>query len=443
MKRFAPPIFLLRELVGLFSVSTICAAGLTWDSRLGNSIFAISFVSFTTILYFQASKKLVSLTNKSSETSSAVWLTIVVPLGLIFAALIFNQSESFFWVPDSKATHVPQALKFANAFRGNAPLQLSDLEKPGVLTHAWVGLWFAIFTAGPITSSIALLTIKVGTAITLGRFGKVWFDSPKMYYVFIPYLAVSTVLLHTAVFYKEAAIHLAVALFLLGASKMEKNPGLIPASIALSGLGIASLERFYVGALLFPLLIVLVAYASWKRAWPAAFLMGTACYLAYNLNPYMQFSPEKMLLTLEEFRSSHAAIEGIRQSINYDIPYWLAIVKFYFTPIFHPDKLEMFKGLSAIFTWGSFVHNLAMCAFALGFVRSLIFAPAKPIAKHILAIIPFVLLLLAGAYISPWAGRVRDSFYPMVSAYAFFYLTTFAKRDCDLVLNWFRQRVRS
>ncbi len=129
---------------------------------------------------------------------------------------------------------------------------------------------------------------------------------------------------------------------------------------------------------------------------------------------------------IKNLRIHHASFRDISHRFNYDIPYVVAILKTLMTPIWSPDKLAMFKGASALITWGSFVHQMTMFSYLAAIVH---IARVKKLRLGLHMQIPFIIFVLVAAYVSPWAGRIRDSFYPFLVLYASYYLNEHLMND--------------
>jgi hypothetical protein len=64
---------------------------------------------------------------------------------------------------------------------------------------------------------------------------------------------------------------------------------------------------------------------------------------------------------------------------------------------------------------GSFINQVIITLSILGFYKTI--KNKKQIALHFFVILPFIIFLLFAAYIGPWSGRLRDSFYPIIAVY--------------------------
>lgn len=370
-------------------------------------------------------------------------IAIAAPLGMLLSSAIFDTTEKLFWVSDSIYTHHPSSEYVASLLDGTNALSQENIMRvfrPGVFTHLWVGAWYALFGSSAVVSVIALLIVK---GITVELLSSVYrrtcsllgFDgrAPGIEVVVL-YLSVPTVLFHTIVLYKEAIVHLFFTVTLLGCLSMIRRPKLSAVPVIICGVLGLFIERFYVAASCLPLLAYLTVLSFKNRKIGIATLTvaGTAA-LTYFLG-IENFTPSEFLSKIEHQRQYHSSLPGVSQKINYEIPYIVAFIKMLLTPIWAPNKLSMFHGFSALVTWGSFVHQVVISAYLLCvahlFGRQLKF-------KFLILHVPFLIFLLFGAYISPWAGRVRDSYFPLIAVFATIYLIHYARRDLEMLRSRF------
>ena len=105
---------------------------------------------------------------------------------------------------------------------------------------------------------------------------------------------------------------------------------------------------------------------------------------------------------------------GVDKAWNQDIAYPLAALKILFTPFFHPNKFEVFKDFSAILTWAAIPSQAVTVLVLFGVAAEFVLARLKTA----ILTIPFSLFLLLFAYLAPYSGRQRDSFYPVIALFA-------------------------
>lgn len=361
------------------------------------------------------------------ETLAAIG--VAAPLGILSATAVLGTAETYFWVYDSNTAHVPMAKDLMAIVSGKVPTEhwsVSKFVRTGGITHLFVGTWFALFGASAVVSSLAMTALKFGTIWILSAIGLDLTDdvfnhrsSEKVgtngNLAFVPYAVVPTVTFHTLAFYKEAMVHLLVAVALYAIFKARKSLNLrwaILFGMALCGLAV---ERFYVAALLSPLFLLPLIQTERPKRVRYLIALGCLLIMAVVLAPFQDVSWSKALETIQELRLRHSRYPGVSVAYNYEISYPIAVLKTLFTPIWAPNKLEMFRGASALFTWGSFIHQAVMLLYIAGVYR----AVKTRGWQHLYMQLPFLLFVLAAAYIAPWSARTRDSFYPLISIYAF------------------------
>lgn len=424
----------------IFSLGLLYGHSLSIGGAVADSISTIFFVAVSTSLYVFLYAKFRDQTLASSKSWPFFLSGIALPLGLALGTNMAGTIADFFWIPDSIETHVPSAKIIAGALSGSLPQNI-DLEnllkKPGVLTHLWVGIWFALFGASAFVSTLSLIVVKLGTLVVLGVCGKLLFDvlgssaPPRLngralgIGAWLPYAAAPTVLFYTMAMYKEAVVHLLMAGAIAGLLLNVRKPSYFAITVLAVSLAGLAIERFYLTALCSPFLAYVLFICVQRRQFIKGALILFASIFCILLLPLENYSVELGIAYMRDLRAYHAAFPGISFRYNYEINYGVAVLKTLFTPIWAPNKLEMFSGASALITWGSFVHQAIVITYLLGVLK----AVRSHGLLHVLIQVPFILFLLFAAYLSPWAGRIRDSFYPMISMYSFWYIATQLEGD--------------
>ncbi len=362
-------------------------------------------------------------------------VAVAAPIGILLGSVGFGTTERLFWVSDSVHTHHPSAQYMVSLLNGTAPINAESMTRalrPGALTHLWVGVWYLVFGPSVIVSVLALLVIKAVTVeLLVHAYQKMcdWLGlkgAGSGIAVVLLYLGVPTVLFHTAVLYKEALVHLCFTAALLGALSLMLRPSFKMAGLLAFGVAGLLIERFYVAASLLPLLGYLaVSSLKHKKAVVAVFAVSAIAALIYFLG-VENFSPEEVLRKIVRQREYHSSFSGVSQRYNYEVPYFVAFGKILMTPIWALNKLAMFHGLGALVTWGSFVHQVVMLAYLLCLLH-LVRLPSN--WKYLIVHVPFLIFVLFGAYISPWAGRVRDSYFPLIAIFATIYIACYLRED--------------
>lgn len=410
-----PSATLIRVPALLFFCAVLHGYFLSLNIQILEIVSTVAFIAFTVSVFF-----IVAMGPIPSSRNLFIALTTAAsPLGLLLGASFGSGAESFFWVADSVNTHVPEAIRVSNWLGdGGKFVYESSLGSQGILTHSWIGTFFFLFGASPATSVVGLVILKVFTTLIISRIPQWLFQREEMDGTFAVYLASPVVLFHTTAFYKEAMIHLLVAASLYTGLRVLRKADPLAACLLLLAIGGLFLERFYLGLLILVPTFFLVMNLFWRKAIVPALLLSIFFVSLYKGHPYFEFTVETAVATLKQFRDAHSKFADINYTLNYEIPYPLAVLKTLITPIWSPNKIDMFRGLSAVITWGSFIGQIIMLAYFMGLFRAL----RQKVILHALLQVPFFILVLAAAYISPWAARVRDSYFPLVAIYAGFYL---------------------
>ena len=339
-------------------------------------------------------------------------------VGLLIGFAVANAPESFLWVADSYATHLPGAQNIAAALQGKEALRDSKGGWDSILfTHLYVGVFFAIFGVKPWVSSLALLFAKTGTFAVILALGKRMFNTPTALIALLTYILMPTITFYTTTFYKEALVQLFVALsfwglFLLIAEK--RYFGLLVLSV---GLGLIMIERFY----LFPSYAFVLLISIWLSSREAKRGLRSVFILSATVAGIAIFSfiwreiliPSSLLPALRAFRESFNGYSDVSREYNGDLIYPLAVIKILLTPFFTLRKFSLYGDFSYLLLWGTFLNH----AVIVGAMWSLFSDFRANIAKHWFLWIPFTFFILLFAYLAPFSGRQRDSFYPLLAIY--------------------------
>lgn len=397
------------------------------DSIAVEIVASIAFVSTFTIVLLKAVKQAgsVEITNREVILSISA-----IAFGLLVPALVGGKAETFFWAVDSLTTHIPRASAIATWLTGNGAFPFENaINSQGGLTQLSVGFLFSVFGQTPVASVVGLAIFRTLTCLTLVNLCREVFGSKKYDIVFLFYALYPNALFHTTTYFKEALIHLLIAITLLLLARISnslrnrRDGKLRILDLLLLGFVFPMLyvERFYLILLFLPLIGSMIVF-SISRGRLALALAATALGSSVIfLHPYFQSPFSELTNRLQEMRDAHKALPGINTKLNYEIPLWFAFLKSLFTPIWSPSKIEIFRGFSSLITWGSFLGHFIILGYVLGAYR----AVRRLGWSHLWVQSPFILFLFALAYISPWAGRIRDSFAPLLAAYATYYFVEF------------------
>lgn len=398
-------------LLGGFLYCLGVTLGTTWEQNA----FTVAFILFLTVLFFLNFR----LIYKDSQfsASSIIAQLILLNLSIGIAAIILKSPNTFFWVDDSLKTHLNESLKFTHFFQGNPPDASMGIYS-GLSTHSFTGLLFTIFGVNVLATVIAQLFFKVLAAAFIYKAAHFLWDKKTALLAMLLYGLCPTIFFYNLVFYKESAVqafYAALIYFTLKIFVDKKYLYLVPFLVFFAAL---LRERFYI-SYVFLVTVALVAFQFPLKKHPKQnilmLLSGlTAVFFVYrHQSIQIQTLPE----TLVHYRSLHTNFGDVMNQYNYDIPYPVAFIKILFSPYFSPNKFKIFKDFSTLLTWGSFVNQAIILASVLGFIKL-----ARTKFLHFSLWVPFILFLLFTAYISPWSGRLRDSFYPLISCYAAYFI---------------------
>lgn len=405
-------------------------------------ISSIIFVSTLIFVLFRASSDAFDGTSAKIDAVEVASTVFGIALGLLVPVLIAGKAAEFFWAVDSMTTHIPKATAIAAWLTGESPFPFHDaINSQGGLTQFFIGLLFWIFGETPAASVLGLAVFRTLTGIVLIRICRETFQSKKYDIVFLFYALYPNALFHTTAYFKEALIHLLIALTLLLLARIargidRKTLSFIDVPLLSVVFAMLYIERFYLVLLFLPILIVVISYGALKRSLLFSTAIAVLLASVVALHPYFKFSISEFQLRIQEMREIHKAFPGINIQVNYDIPIWLAFIKSLLTPIWSPAKIEVFRGFSALITWGSFLGHIIILGYVLGVYRAI----RKLGWSHFWIQIPFVLFLVAIAYVSPWAGRIRDSFVPLIVVYSTYYFVSFFWQDWKRIRNLIKSR---
>lgn len=339
--------------------------------------------------------------------------------GLLISFFWVLGRKDVLWVSDSHSLHVPGVEAALEFLKGNGRLAFSSIfENQFQLTHIWAGLLGLVVGVDPITTACANLLLKVVTWMIWWRlvakhFGDLIAAISLIFLIFIP-----TQVFYGLVFYKEPMVQLLVVVSLWAAVEVLSTGSL---KFFLMGLGAVLLlvvERIYLAPLLGLSLVLGLAPnmkmlgLNFKTVILGSLVLGATAL--FSVVFFRDFSLMKIFENLAWLRHNYMNAPGVDKAWNEDIHYSLAFVKILFTPFFHPNKLGVFTDFSAFITWGA-VPSQVVTALALYGVWTEF---QQDRLRTLLLVVPLVLFLLLFAYLAPYSGRQRDSFYPVLSLFA-------------------------
>ncbi|MBP2654157.1 MAG: hypothetical protein H6Q73_1726 [Firmicutes bacterium] len=355
------------------------------------------------------------------------FLIIALHIGLLIGYKIANPATAPLWVVDSYTMHIPGAENIANFLAGKDELRsMTSMWDKIYITQIVVGLFFYLFGVSPIVSSGVLLCAKLCTNFFVFSIAKQMFDKKVAAYAVLIYALMPTVLFYTLVYYKEAFVQLLTVIIAWSFYKLNEKKRPLYFCILVISLLILANERFY----LFPmymitiLLVILTSYST--KVTVKGVVMVIIAMLAFVF--YQKYSPAIAMhgggisSLLGHFKTAYTNFDDI-DPINRQLPYVLCIGKIMFSPYVTLNKFNIFTEYSNLLTWGAIPNQITILLFLLGSLSQL----RNHFKQSWYMLMPILLFILLFAYVAPFSGRQRDSFYPIISIYAGYGLTVLAK----------------
>lgn len=359
-----------------------------------------------------------------SQDSSIIFGKIIfLHLGFILAATTLNPPQGFFWAPDSINTHVPESIKYLEAIKGNKVENLGIL--PGRVTHLVTGfimLFLGVSMTATLTSQLFFKLIALVCVYQIGKtlWNKWVSKSALLILGFTP-----TVLFYNITMYKESAVQAMVALTLFAYLKIFIEKKFFYITLAIVALFLLKQERHYVYYLFLPLPIFFIYNCFFKENLKN-YLFLTAFFAAFIFAINKIFGSiyygffETALINIKDARIANSNYSDVNNSLNYNIPYALAFIKIIFTPFVSMNKFNIFSNTSLLLIWGSFFNQLVIGFSILGLAKATLNNRI-----HLAIYAPLLVFFALAAYVAPWSGRLRDSFYPIIALYAAFFICDF------------------
>lgn len=357
--------------------------------------------------------------NEAPFTGGWVVWSGVAFYGLLILGFWAIGRKDVLWVADSHSLHVPGVEKAIAFLEGDGRLEFSSIfENQFQISHIWAAFLGVIAGVDPVATACTNLFLKVLTWVIWWRliekhFGALVAAISLMFLIFIP-----TQIFYGLVFYKEPMVQLLVVIALWSSIGVLSTGSKYVFLMGLGAVMLLAIERIYLAPMLgVALMLSLIPNA--KRlvlSFTSLMLAGTVVIatVLFGFIFFRDFSLIKIFDNLAWVRHNYMNAPGVDKSWNQDIPYALALVKILFTPFFHPNKLDVFKEFSAFITWGAIPSQIVTAIAVLG----VWFEVQKERLRTLVLVVPFLLFLLLFAYLAPYSGRQRDSFYPVISLFA-------------------------
>jgi len=396
------------------------------------SILTVAFllILFACFIYSYRLVSNLSDTHGRNPVFLALISLFLLHAGVLAGFLFSGNIESVLWVKDSYDMHVPGALNISRFISGDEPLRpLSGPFDKIYFTHVLVGVSFWLLGDNPISSGIVLLfarglTVVVIYALARSMFGNKAGAIGALIYAFMP-----TLLFYTTSFYKEAIVQLLVALMIYSFNKILKSTarGWEYLLLFLSLILIAN-ERFYLFPMFLAALVIISVLAFRKiPVFPRigiivlAIAGGLFFFSEYYLWLYSRFLDVPSFFSA--LRVAYTQYPDVAPH-NAVFPYWMGFVKILLTPVFTLNKFAIFSNYAYLLIWGSFFNQIVM----LFGLAGIFFNLRLQFKDTAILVFPFFLFVCLFAYVAPYNGRLRDSFYPVIAVYAGYAMRRLAEK---------------
>ncbi len=405
--------FRLLYLICSIAGSLYCA-GLTFGTVVLQNIYTGFFVLFLISLFVFNLKKL----EHEMKPHFIFYQLIILNLSIAITAHLLKTPDSFFWVTDSIVLHLPESIKFAKFFQGDFHSLQVATHHSGRVTHAVTGFFLAIFGINTFATIFALLMFKIFILILIYKSCTLLWSHKIAGIAILLYGLCPTIFFYNLILYKESAVQALTAAILFFSIQVFVNKKyfyLFPLIIIFI---LLTRERNYIAYICIPMFILLTSNLFLKFNFKNYLILAIALSLFVIIGyKYSPLDISSMFNELQRIRSTYQVFSDVINRYNYEIPYLVAFFKILFSPYFTFNKFIIFTNFGTLLIWGSLLNQLIILASILGFLK---LASKKII--HLYLWIPFIIFLLFAAYISPWSGRLRDSFYPLIACYAAHYL---------------------
>lgn len=419
---FTPDLFRSHEVsIGIcFVVGMLYCVGLTLGNFIFQNILSVIFIAFLGVLFF---KNLQQINQFQEKHPVFVYMQLIaLNLSIALTAAAIHSPNSFFWVEDAVSTHLPASEAYANFFSGHSNWQsLAPFrDVAGITTHVLTGFFIAILGKNILATILTQLLFKALIVFFIYKISTILWNKKTAFIATQLYGFCPTIFFYNLVLYKEGAVQFFLAIIVFLVLKIflhNKYYNLIPLVFFLY---LLEKERFYITYLLLLMLPFFIYTLPFKKTGKNISILLLLA-IALTLGAYLEFpdffSITKLVYKVNRLRNTWAGYSDVLNQYNYDIPYPLAFIKILFSPYFTFNKFKIFSDFSLLLIWGSPINQIIILSALLGFFQNI-----KKSMLHFNLWLPFIIFLVFAAYISPWSGRLRDSFYPLIACYAAHYL---------------------
>lgn len=394
----------------IFLMSMLYSFGIVKTGVIANHVITVIYISFLVFIF------LLNLNEIRPTLKKSIALSLCMSLGIIVGFFAANGSHEILWLQDAHNEHLPKSIEVKNF--------LSNINKEGLLrmirgyyrtSHFLTGAFFLISQTA-IMSTISMFLFKFLTGVVIYSFGRKIFSERVAFIASLFYIFSPSIIFYSLTFYKDAAVQFwfIYTLFTFYLVTEEKKYNYIP--FFLFSFFCLGMERNYVAVTLLPsFLLFLFFLGKGNRLLKLILAISSSTTFYFIFTKYLNFvTLDNLTEFFINYRRGYHNYAYMDQTFNSELGYFPSWVKLYFTPFFTPGKFKLFFDYSILLTWGSFVHQVTMLFFTIGFVK---FSKVN-MKKTIFYILPFFFFMCAFAYISSYSGRVRNSYYGIIVIFA-------------------------
>lgn len=386
--------------------------GITVSTFLFQNITTVLFVLFLVFLIYKNLED-------SAPTKTVIIQSVLINLAIVITAQVLKSPNSFFWTSDSLTAHLPESIKFSEYLKGN----ITDISllggREGRTTQAITGLFIAALGVNTFTTTLVQLLFKTLILALIYQVCAILFNRKigsiaASLYAFCP-----TVFFYNLALYKEGLVQLLVALIVLCSLNIFLKRSYIYIIPMLLSFLIMTGERYYLAYLLATMFVFLPLHLPFfknNKKITIAYCTVLVGFVIYSLY-FDTFDMHGKMIKIERYRAHYSSFSDVLNAYNYGIPLPLAFIKILFSPYFTFNKFSIFQETSLLLIWGAFINQAIILSAIAG-----LFKASRNTTLHLILWLPFLIFLIFAAYISPWSGRLRDSFYPLIACYAAFFL---------------------
>lgn len=417
--------------------SSIYAYFVATSSSSVDSLVTIAFLCVICGYFVAWSRAILRNDEGVVDFDRVLGFSALLHVGIVIGLTLAGSPEKYLWVADTHSTHLPGAELVAKAIKSGSGF--SEIFKGPLLnrvffTHVLVGLFFTIFGVNVYASSLAMLVMKMGALFFTYRLAKKLFDDKIALIAALTYAFVPTILFYTSIFTKEAAIQLFVAMAMYGLYGLLVEKRISHGLLFFGAICMLGLERFY---LLPPFVLIAIIQFLVTRRIPIktrlSVVFGLLVVAAAFVGILSQtYDLSRLASELARARNAYNAYSDVNRTYNIDLNYFLSLFKITFTPFFTANKFVLFSDFSYILIWGAPINQLVI----LGSLAGCAVCLRANWRRHWYYWVPFVFFLILFAYLAPYSGRQRDSFYPILSIYFAHFFVGLSK----VGLRYFRVR---